>query len=281
MKPGVDDILNQKAFDLIVSKLAGVLEPKGFQRQPGTTDDPEGKSALFVGETTVYSVLYNESETRFELRVADMTDEGPDDNWRSISNWIFDEEHDGIKEAESIASDFIETFQGASRQQAMRRAKRKANKDKDNNPDPVFFFKRLVTVFPELKDEIAQEVNTYESFRGVTFAKQYVLPKVQAQAKKKGADSTKKLATLMDDFYKNGDLDVRSIISMVLLNGITNPDDRSNLLEHMSPTFQKYYRRALPYQHKKVRPEKEKRKRNLRDTSGDAPERLSGKIPKH
>lgn len=271
--------MNQKAFDLIVSKLAGVLESKGFQRQPDLTEDEEGIAQWFVGEAEVYSVLYNESEGRFELRLTDMTDEGPDDKWRSVSNWIFDEEHDGLKEAESIANDFLETLQGSNRQQAMRRAKRKAQKDKDNNPDPVFFFKRLVSVFPELKDEIAEEMAAYESFRAVTFATEHVVPKVEAQAKKKDADSTKKLASLLEDFYKNGDLDVRSIISMVLLNGIREEQDRNHILEHMSPTFRKYYRRALPYQNKKVRPEREKRKRNLRD-NGDAPERLSGKIPK-
>lgn len=271
--------MNQKAFDLIVSKLAGVLEAKGFQRQSELVQEENGTMALFIGEATVYSVLYNEEETRFELRSADMTDEGPDDNWRSISNWIFDEEHDGIKEAESIANDFIETLQGSNRQEAIRRAKRKAHKDKDNNPDPIFFFKRLVAVFPELKEEINYETVAYESFRGVTFAREHVLPKVQAQAKKKGADSTKKLAALFEDFYKNGDMDVRSIISMVLLNGVGD-QDRNNILEHMSPEFQKYHRRALPYRTKKVRPEREKRKRNLRDTSGDTPERLSGKIPK-
>lgn len=273
--------MNQKAFDLIVSKLAGVLEPKGFERQSELVQEENGTMALFIGEAAVYSVLYNEEETRFELRTADMTDEGPDDNWRSISNWIFDDQHDGIKEAESIANDFIETLQGNNRQEAIRRAKRKAHKDKDNNPDPIFFFKRLVSVFPELKDEIANETVAYESFRGVTFAREFVLPKVQAQAKKQGAESTKKLASLFEDFYKNGDMDVRSIITMVLLNGISHEQDRANILEHMSPAFQKYYRRALPYRTKKVRPEKEKRKRNLRDTSGDTPERLSGKIPKH
>ncbi len=278
--------MNQKAFDLIVSKLTGVLEAQGFQKQKDLVDEAEGKAVLFIGENSVYSVLYNEEETRFELRSTDMTDEGPDENkWKSISNWIFDQETDGLKEAESIASDFLETLQGPSRQEAIRRAKRKASKDKDkeHNPDPVFFFKRLVAVFPDLREAIAEETAAYETFRAVTFAKEVVLPKVQEQAKQKGADATKKLAGLLDDFYKNGDLDVRSIISMVLLNGIESDEDRGNLLEHMSDSFRKYYRRALPYRHKKVKPEKEKRKRNNNPSfgsSGDAPERLSGKIPK-
>ncbi len=274
--------MNQQAFDRIVSKLNGALEKQGYEKQKGIVEDEQGKSVWFLGETNAYRVGYNEAEKRFELSSTEMTDEGPDDEgWRSVSNWMFDGETDGLKEADSIANDFVDTVGGVSRQQALRLAKRKAGKDKDkeHNPGPVFFFKRLVPVFPELKEEINEELVAYASFRAVTFAREKVLPKVQAQAKKKGADATKKLATILEEMYKNGDLDVRSIITIVLLNGIESDEERENLLEHMSDSFRKYYRRALPYRHKKVRPEREKRART--PVSSDAPERLSGKIPKH
>ena len=133
--------MNQKAFDLIVSKLTGVLEAQGFQKQKDLVDEAEGKAVLFIGENSVYSVLYNEEETRFELRSTDMTDEGPDENkWKSISNWIFDQETDGLKEAESIASDFLETLQGPSRQEAIRRAKRKPPKTRIRNTTQIRSF---------------------------------------------------------------------------------------------------------------------------------------------
>ena len=274
--------MDQKAFDLIVNRLDTVLKEQGFQKQKGFVDEVEGKSVFFLGEHSAYSVLYNEQEMRFELRSTDMTDEGPDtDKWKSISNWLYNPETDTIKDAESIANDFTETLQGDDRRAALRAARRKPQKDKDNNPGPVFFYKRLVQVFPELKDEVAEELAAYEQFRAVTFAKTYVVPKIEAQAKKKDAADTKKLCSLLDDFYKNGDFDVRSIISMVIFNGISE-EGRKNLLEHMSPEFQKYYHKAaVRYINKKVKPEKEKRQRASRDLSGgDAPQRLSGKIPK-
>ena len=66
---------------------------------------------------------------------------------------------------------------------------------------------------------MAEELAAYEQFRAVTFAKTHVVPKIEAQAKKKDAADTKKLCSLLDDFYKNGDFDVRSIISMVIFTG--------------------------------------------------------------
>ena len=71
------------------------------------------------------------------------------------------------------------------------------------------------------------------------------MPKVQEQGQAKGAGRHRKKLAGLDDFYKNGDLDVRSIISMVSLNGIESDEDRGNLLEHM---VRKYYRRAVPSQ---------------------------------
>ena len=277
--------MEKKAFELIAGRTEKVLEQQGFKRQKGYKSTEAGDMVLFLSENTAYSILYNKEGGQFELRHTAMTDEGPDDNhWKSISSWIFDPENDDIKEAESIASDFCNTLDDAKRRAAIRAAKRKATKDEDDMPGPVFFFKRLANVMPELRDEIAEERETYEDFRAVTFAKEKIVPKVDALAKKKGSQQMTKMCSVLNDFYQNGDMDVRSIITIVILNGVSE-QSRANILENMDEDFRKYYPRALRYKGKNVRPERPKRKNrkplgSRSPSYSEKPQRLSGRIPK-
>jgi len=271
--------LENKALDLIAGRLEAVLEKQGFKRQKGKVKEEKGEAVLFIGESTVYSVLYNEEGKMFELRSTAMTDEGPEDSdWKSISNWIFDPETDTNKEAESIANDFCDTVDDSKRRAIVRAAQRKkAKQEGDDSPGPVFFYKRLVGVFPDLRDDIAEEDAAYEEFRAVTFAKASVLPRMDALGKKKGSAPLKKVCQLMEDFHKTGDLDVRSIITMVIMNGVS-AESRANMLELMSPEFCKFYQKCLKYKGRNVRPEKPKV--NRKNSRYVPEERLSGKPPR-
>lgn len=272
--------MENKALDLICSRLEAVLEKQGFKKQKDKVQEEKGEAVLFVGETTAYSVLYNAEGKMFELRSTAMTDEGPEDSdWKSISNWIFDPETDTNKEAESIANDFCDTVDDSKRRAIVRAAQRKkAKQEGDDSPGPVFFYKRLVGVFPDLRDAIAEEDAAYEEFRAVTFAKNEVVPRVDELARKKGSTQLKKICQLMEDFHKTGDLDVRSIITMVIMNGVS-AESRANMLELMGPEFCKFYHRCEKYIGKEVRPEKPKTAKKKK--AGYIPEdRLSSKPPR-
>ena len=271
--------MENKAYELIADRTEEVLEKQEFHRQKETVQEAEGEAVYYIGENSAYSIIYKTEEKQFVLRNTLMTDEGPDDkNWKVLSNWIFDSEIDTMKNAESIANDFCATLDDSKRRAAIRTAKRKASKDEDNNPGPVFFFKRLVNVMPELREEIAWERESYEEFRAVTFAKANIVPKIDILARKKGSAQLKKLCGLMEEFYKIGDLDVRSIITIVIFNGVSDPS-RENLLEGMSDSFRKYYKRAAKYKNKTVKPERTKK--ILGQSHGSAsPERLPNKAPK-
>ncbi len=277
-------ILEKKAFDLIVSRTDKVLSAQGFQKQKGMAKDVEnGDAVLFIGDGTAFSIIYDSEGNRFELKSTSMTDDGIDEeHWKSISSWSFNPETDTLAEAESIASDFCNTLDDSKRRAQIRAARRKSSsRDNDNNPGPVFFYKRLVSVFPELREEIAIEQESWEDFRAVTFAKEKIVPKAEAIAKKKNSKELTKFAGLLEEFSKSGDLDVRSIISMVILNGVS-PEARNTILGEMSEEYRKYHKRCTRYIHKKVRPEKTKKKRRTYTSasSSGTGERLSGKVPK-
>lgn len=263
--------MEQQAFDLIVEKVGEALTAQGFERQTGKVKEENGHAVLFLSESVAYSVLYNQVKKRFELRTAAMTDDGPSDSWKSISVWLFDPETDDLTQAESIVNDYVETIQGPKRIAAVQQTKKKTKKDDDNTTSPIFFFNRMAGVFPELKEDLMLEKQTYGQVREVTFAQTCLLPKVEALAYQYGGtDTFKKMCELLNDMYMSGDMDVRSIITIVILNGIQNETAMANIEACFSDDLKKCYRASKKLKGKVIKPEKKKqRSKFMADTLND------------
>lgn len=251
--------MDNKAFDLIAGKVEAALDSQGFVRQKVDTDSQDELIALYTGEGSAYSVLYDAEVKKYFLRSCPMTEEGPDNQWKNIAVWLFDPETDSTKEAESIAADFVETVEGPKRKAIVQQQNKKKKKSDEGNVDPLFFCNRLVNVFPSLKDDIRFEKEHYSSFRGVTFAREKIVPQVQYLLRTPGDQQRKeKLFTILDDVYNVGDLDVRGIITMVILNSIEG-DAAETARESMTPALQKAWKNAQKYKGKNVKPEKKKK----------------------
>lgn len=248
-------MLDQKAFDLIVEKTSAALTPQGFQRDKSGENET---TALFTGENVAYGVYFNEEKKQFELRACSMTEDGPDEKWKVLSRWLFEPD---AGEAESIANDFVETIEGPRRMAAVQTAKRRRKGD-ENNADPLFLYNRLVGIFPELREEITEERSWYGTVRGVTFAREHVLPRMETLLANGRPEQIKKLCDVLGDMYVAGDMDVRSIITIVLLNGMQNPE---TVEQKMAPQFRKElqeaYQAGKKYRGKTVKPEKKKKEK--------------------
>lgn len=249
----------ETAFESISNKLQKVLEGQGFKKQKIAASTSDEMAALFTGEGVAYSVVYSVDKKHMVLRSCAMTDEGPDNKWRVMATWMFDPENDSMKEADSIGNDFVEMVTAAKVVKRVAQTKRKKSED-EGNADPKFFAKRLVGLFPELRDEIKEEENSYYPFRGVTFTEEKILPKINRLLASGNKQDITKLVSILSTQYGNGNADTRSIITIVILNSI---DDkyREMLEETMSDNLKKSWSGARHYKGKKVKPEKIKKKK--------------------
>lgn len=250
-----------KAFDTIAGSVGAALEEQGFHKAAEEKNGKDGRTVSFVGDGTAYGILYRDDKKRFELRSCEAEDDKPDGKWKTLSMWLFDPETDTASEAQSIAADFTESVTGPKNVPALK-AKKKKKKEDDTNVDPLFFFNRFVGVFPELKDEITAEKEAYGNVRAVTFARKSLLPKINALcADPSEGERLGRCCTLLSDMYVSGDMDVRSVITIVILNGISDRD----ALEKMKPLFgeelQKGCAAARKIRGKVFKPEKKKKQR--------------------
>lgn len=120
----------------------------------------------------------------------------------------------------------------------------------------------MVNYFPELKEDIAYEKLHYANFRGITFAKEKILPLFKKYVENEGANNLEKLSKSLNDIYNMGDLDVKGIISYILFNSIEDEKKREMLLENFTEANKKVIVAAFSLRGKKIKPEKPKKKRS-------------------
>ncbi|MVB11288.1 hypothetical protein CAFE_19970 [Caprobacter fermentans] len=251
--------MDQKVFEMVTGSVETALNGQGFRRTEGEVKKEEGREVLFLGEGAAYSVLYQENGKRFTLRTCDMDGEEPNGQWKTLSMWLYDPDTDTPAQAQSIVEDFTETLTGP-KQTAAVKARKKRKKDDDNNVDPLFFFNRFLGLFPELKDELNEEKAVYGDVRSVTFARERLLPKINALVNNPAEkDRIARCCQLLNDLYIAGDMDVRSIITIVVLNGIEGERAVEGVRAQMNEDLLKSYKSALKMKGKKVKPEKKKK----------------------
>lgn len=249
----------EKAFNIVCEKVEAALAPQGFAKQKVETAGGDEMVALFTGESVAYSVVYYVDKMHMVMRTCAMTEDGPDNEWKSAATWMFNPDVDTEKEAASIGNDFADIVSSPVALKRSKQQKKKKASD-DGNADPLFFAKRFVKYFPELKDEIKEETDCYYPFRGVTFAKEKILPKLNAYLATATQKETDKLSQLLSTQYRNGDMDTRAIVTIIILNNI---DQRfhSALEKEMSDDLLKAWGGAKKFKGKTVKPAKRKAKK--------------------
>ena len=246
----------KKAFAIVCDKVFAALEAQGFAKQKIANDNADELVSLFTSDSVAYSVIYYVEKKHMVLRTCTMTDDGPDNEWKTLGTWMFDPEVDTEKEANSIGNDFSDTVAAPVAVKRVKQTKKKKSGDDQSN-DPIFLSKRLVKLFPELKDEIKFEQDYHESFRAVTFFREKVVPKVNELVKRGSKSEITKLVEILSAQYLNGDFDTRSIITMVILNSV-DPQYYDTLRPMMSDDLLKGFNSGIKYRNKKVKPEKVK-----------------------
>ena len=118
----------------------------------------------------------------------------------------------------------------------------------------------LLAAFPELKDEIKNEEDCYYPFRGATFAKEHIAPRVADYIKRANNKETEKFANVFNVQYGNGDRDTRAVITIVILNSLED-EEFYKVSEFFNDDLEKAAKAARKYKGKEVKPEVPKKPR--------------------
>ena len=257
-------LLEQRAFEFIQEKLQEALGEQGFGAAT-PIESESGRAVMFTTGEVAYGLFYESKQKRFVLRSASMKTPTEPGEWRQLSLWLFDEKENSMADVESIANDFLEIVQGSKRREMVKTAKKRRKKDEENNADPQFFLNRLVTIFPELRDEMNEERIVYGQVRPAIFAKEKVAPKCEQLALQyKDSEPMKRLCTVLCEMYAAGDMDTRAVIQFGVLNNISDSAIGS-IIEGFTDgcDLQKVYKHSRKLIGKKIKPEKKKKQKKV------------------
>lgn len=252
--------MENKSFEIIVKRVGSVLEGKGFKKRNSNFNSKEINEAIFTGQNGSIKVSFNSLKKRVELFVSTDLDVHDQTIWSLNSSWLFDPEVDGEKEAISISNDFIDMLNEGARKKVVQK---KRKKEDDSNVDPHFFINRLVNFFPYIKADVEAERREYASFRYVTFIKEKVVGEINRLFSGQDNVKIKRFCKLLSDAYENGDKDVRSIVTIIILNSVESEREKNKVMELISDELKKAWVAADKFKYKKVKPEKVKTKKTL------------------
>lgn len=245
----------KKAFELISKRVEEVLVAKNFSK----IESENEMIKVFADSNVAYSVSYDDKSQKMFLKASVMTENGPSDDWKELSTWLFEPEVNSMKDAENIANDFAETIAGSSKSST--KSVKKKKKDSDDNVDDMFLINRFVNIFPDLKDDVKTERSFYDNFRTINFTKEYIVPRfletINSNSQK---DKFKKICKLLSNLYSSGNLDARALITFVILNSVENKDDIEKVEGELGEELQKAWKFSRKLKGKKIKPEKVKKK---------------------
>jgi len=251
----------QNVFEQVNSRVGEVLNKNHFERQGEITTEDDGYSTVYIKDDLAYQIYMNNEKHQFLLRYCGVENDETDGKWRTRSLLLFEPEDESQikREVESVVNDFTEEIAGPSKAAiVLNQVQKRHRGTEENTTDPVFFFNRLVPLCKDLRDDLLKERVTYGEVRGATFAKEKVLPKVQLLLESGSQSSIERLANIFSDLYEVGDLDVRSIITLVLINGLTE-QEYQKLEPLFSDNLKKGAKAGLRMKGKTVKPEKKKK----------------------
>lgn len=255
----------ENAFKIILAALTEELSAQGFQG-PETMEDKLGEAYLYHTNEVAYQVVYDESKQVFLLRSNAYSESGDyAHDWKQLSTWLFDKAEGTNSDAQSIANDFVDVVSGSKRKAAVQTAKKKKKKGDDERViDAMFFFNRLVGIFPELKEEMNKEKIIYGQVRTTVIAKDFVAPRIAKLAlDKPNSDAFKKVKTLIGEMYVQGDNDLKAIITAGVLNNISDETAITRIGEDFPPELKKVYKCSRKLIGKDIKPEKVKKQKKF------------------
>lgn len=244
-----------KALNIIAKKLEPVLCGGGYVKEKSVG----GSRVVFKGSQMRYIVEFADNKIVLWKLERDSSGEF-DENMRVvISEWLFDPSVNDERDAEDIANDFVGFFSDLRKDVAVGSIGGKVS-DKPENDGLHFFLNRLVTAFPELKAEVKSEKAMYTEFRYVTFIKEKFVPLfLSLVSGEVGTAKLKKVANVLNNFYESGSMDVRSTITMVILNSLEGEDSKNKVKDLLSDDLREAFIAGYKYKYKKVRPERLKK----------------------
>ena len=251
-------------FEAAISRF--IENNKGFAVASAETGEEQEIAVLTDGSSNA-KIVYSPEIKRFMLfkGKAGCTD----NNYSELQSYLFEptgDEAADVREAYSVANEFTETFSGPAPMSNIPEASRKLSKKERESDESsaVYFVNRIPTVLPECREPLLMHKEFFDMLLPNKFCEEVVVSAVARLLSDKSRKAqTERFFEFLNKMYDSGDMDVKSIITMTILNSITGEERIGYVESLLSDTLKKSWKSARKFIGKTVKPEKESKYKQM------------------
>ena len=196
----------------VVGEIKPFFEENNFKATDNNCYENESKKVV---------VNYDENRQMFTLSIADFSEEeGSFGDVQEINAWLFDDSQNA-KDAVSVGIDFTNSLRKELGIKTKRVATNSANIDlptasKSDTMNIAGFTKKMLDVYPSLKEPYKEHVATYGNFLYINFFGENLVACYKETFESCSKKKIKKLYDILEVAYVKGDKDTINILLAVL-----------------------------------------------------------------
>ena len=207
--------MDNKYYENVIAEMQSFIDDNGFKAM----DDG------FANDKKAFTVKYDENRQMYCLSVADVED-GKTGEYKEVNSWLFDDSQNA-KDAVAVGIDFTSTLRTELGLKPTRRSAG-TNIDlptasKGDSMDISGFTKKMLDVFPSLKDDYKAHVAQYGNFLYLNFFGEYLVPVLKNLFETGTKKQIKKFYDVLEDAYIKGNKDtVNTVVAILCATGKDN-----------------------------------------------------------
>lgn len=216
--------MDNRYLENVIAEMKPFFDENGFKEVDG----------IYKNDKKAVKVEYNDERQMYVLKTADIEEDGIF-NLGEASAWLFDDSQNA-KDAEAVGIDFTATLKAELGIKHKRSATAASAIDlptasKNGSYNITAFTKKVLDVFPVLKDEYKAHVAVYGNFLYLNFFGEKLVPQIKAVLLENNKKSVKKLFDVFQNGYLHGDQDtVNTIVAVVAAACVNDATVKENAI---------------------------------------------------
>lgn len=201
----------------VIQEMEPFFKENGFKETEG----------VYKNDKKAVAVEYSDDRQMYILKTADISEDGSFE-LAEASCWLFDDSQNA-KDATAVGMDFVSTIKSelgikSQRKNTALNAIDLPTATKDGSYNITAFTKKMLDVFPALKDEYKSHVAHYGNFLYLNFFGEKLVPLIKAVLLENNKKNVKKLFDVLQNAYLQGDRDTVNVIVAVVAAACVKDD---------------------------------------------------------
>lgn len=216
--------MDKKYFDSIFGEMNEFFAENGFTK----------KDDVFANEQKSVKIDFDENRKMFYLCIADVNGEEIG-AYTEINAWLFDDGHNE-KDAAAIGIDFVNSLRkelGIKTTRSINGIIDLPTAAKDGAVNVSAFCKKILDVFPALKDEYKNHISVYGNFLYLNFYGEHLIPRMIRLFEEGSKKQIKKFYDVLEDAYIKGDRDTVNTVVIILAASAYNNKKVTDAIKEM------------------------------------------------